>query len=171
MKNKKSLQKTCGYIFFIKSIIMIAAAIILIFGGIVLICGSKFGISSPPSDDPTQNVVGNCAAAFVATLMTALGIIFVVVAVILGIFSIVYLLNSRKMIRSTNFEKKSVVSLLIFEIIQLLISLGLMIYELIRKETLLVFLFMIIFIQCFITSFLLIRLIEKRKLYFNQETN
>ena len=92
----EKLKKTCGLILYIKSIIQLVVTIILFFGGIFLIVeGQKAKNNTNPSSG-LDNQIAACSSAFASVLVTAIGIISLIVAIVLGICAIVYLIHSRK---------------------------------------------------------------------------
>ncbi len=153
------MQKTCGWILLIKSFIMLGATIILFFGGIALfVYGQNYKAPNPDGN----NINVSCQEGFTKLFTTFFGIIGIFVGVILGIVTIIYLLNSRKILRSTVFPQGSVICLLVFEIIFSIIFLVGSFITLKQKEFLGGALQAIVFLQDLAITVLLIILLNNK---------
>ena len=154
----EKLKKTCGLILYIKSIIQLVVTIILFFGGIFLIVeGQKANNNSG-----LENQIAACSLVLVSVLVTIIGVVSFTVAIVLGICTIVYLIHSRKILYLNDYQKKSTIILLVFEIIYIFVStVGLIVSIINIKEALLWFIVsLIIFMQSLVTTTLLVKYVR-----------
>jgi hypothetical protein len=162
----EKLKKTCGLILYIKSIIQLVVTIILFFGGIFLIVeGQKAKNNTNPSSG-LDNQIAACSSAFASVLVTAIGIISLIVAIVLGICAIVYLIHSRKILYLNDYQKKSTITLLVFEILYIFVStIGLIISIIHIQDTVLwLIVSLIVFIQSLVTTILLVKYVRTNQI-------
>ena len=158
----EKLKKTCGLILYIKSIIQLVVTIILFFGGIFLIVeGQKAKNNTNPSSG-LDNQIAACSSAFASVLVTAIGIISLIVA----ICAIVYLIHSRKILYLNDYQKKSTITLLVFEILYIFVStIGLIISIIHIQDTVLwLIVSLIVFIQSLVTTILLVKYVRTNQI-------
>lgn len=162
----EKLKKTCGLILYIKSIIQLVVTIILFLGGIFLIVeGQKAKNNTNPSSG-LDNQIAACSSAFASVLVTAIGIISLIVAIVLGICAIVYLIHSRKILYLNDYQKKSTITLLVFEILYIFVStIGLIISIIHIQDTILwLIVSLIVFIQSLVTTILLVKYVRTNQI-------
>ena len=162
----EKLKKTCGLILYIKSIIQLVVTIILFLGGIFLIVeGQKAKNNTNPSSG-LDNQIAACSSAFASVLVTAIGIISLIVAIVLGICAIVYLIHSRKILYLNDYQKKSTITLLVFEILYIFVStIGLIISIIHIQDTVLwLIVSLIVFIQSLVTTILLVKYVRTNQI-------
>ena len=162
----EKLKKTCGLILYIKSIIQLVVTINLFLGGIFLIVeGQKAKNNTNPSSG-LDNQIAACSSAFASVLVTAIGIISLIVAIVLGICAIVYLIHSRKILYLNDYQKKSTITLLVFEILYIFVStIGLIISIIHIQDTILwLIVSLIVFIQSLVTTILLVKYVRTNQI-------
>lgn len=162
----EKLKKTCGLILYIKSIIQLVVTIILFFGGIFLIVeGQKAKNNTNPSSG-LENQIAACSSAFASVLVTAIGIISLIVAIVLGICAIVYLIHSRKILYLNDYQKKSTITLLVFEILYIFVSTIGLITSIVHIQDTVLWLIvsLIVFIQSLVTTILLVKYVKTNQI-------
>lgn len=147
--------KACGMILFVKAIIEIIVSVIGLSGGLALAIGGII-LSSKNSNtgDAFSNQVANCTSTFVGTIGIFFGIITIILSIIIGIFALIYFINSRKLLYIRPIPKKSYITLKVLEIVFIIFSIvGIVICIFNLKDT---YIFMIvlsvILLQSFITT-------------------
>ena len=107
-----------------------------------------------------------CSSAFASVLVTAIGIISLIVAIVLGICAIVYLIHSRKILYLNDYQKKSTITLLVFEILYIFVStIGLIISIIHIQDTVLwLIVSLIVFIQSLVTTILLVKYVRTNQI-------
>lgn len=136
------------------------------FGGIFLIVkGQKAKNNTNPSSG-LDNQIAACSSAFASVLVTAIGIISLIVAIVLGICAIVYLIHSRKILYLNDYQKKSTITLLVFEILYIFVStIGLIISIIHIQDTVLwLIVSLIVFIQSLVTTILLVKYVRTNQI-------
>ena len=151
----EKLKKTCGLILYIKSIIQLVVTIILI------VEGQKAKNNTNPSSG-LDNQIAACSSAFASVLVTAIGIISLIVAIVLGICAIVYLIHSRKILYLNDYQKKSTITLLVFEILYIFVSTIWLIISIIHIQDTVLWLIvsLIVFIQGLVPTILLVKYVR-----------
>ncbi|MFR5891559.1 MAG: hypothetical protein ACLUG4_03500 [Bacilli bacterium] len=109
-----------------------------------------------------ENQIAACSLVLVSVLVTIIGVVSFTVAIVLGICTIVYLIHSRKILYLNDYQKKSTIILLVFEIIYIFVStVGLIVSIINIKEALLWFIVsLIIFMQSLVTTILLVKYVR-----------
>ena len=113
-----------------------------------------------------DNQIAACSSAFASVLVTAIGIISLIVAIVLGICAIVYLIHSRKILYLNDYQKKSTITLLVFEILYIFVStIGLIISIIHIQDTVLwLIVSLIVFIQSLVTTILLVKYVRTNQI-------
>lgn len=105
------LQKLCGYIIYIKSVVATIFATILFLSGIHY-CTTLNTIKENPEtlDDLVTNTTSNCTNL----ISLIAGFSYIIIAIVIVVLFLLYLFHGRKMIYSKIYQKKlSVVSLVV----------------------------------------------------------
>lgn len=154
------LQKLCGYIIYIKSVVATILASIL-FGSGIYYCSSL-------SRQEDMNEIGEKVVITCKNLIKSLaGFSYVIIAIIIIGLSILYLLQSRKLIYAKDYQKKLIIISLVVECIcayafgEYFVT---SIFMGLRWELLYILTIVPVFIaQSFLTIYLLAKSLEKHK--------
>lgn len=165
------LQKICGYIIYIKSVVATILATILFWSGIYYCTTLKrMNQDNPITEDFITRTTINCSGL----ISSIVGFSYVLISLILVFLAIFYMLHGRKMIYNNIFNKKLVVISLIIECIcsyffgEYLVS---SIFMGFRWELIYVLTFIPMLVaQSFFTIYLLAKSIETYKKELNLQT-
>ncbi len=161
--NNSKLYKVTNFILKIKSYLLTGSAFItIIFSGILICNGNK--IIEETNKNPSTNkgeAIANCSTALVGGIAKALGIIFLICAIIALVIGIVYLMVSRSMKRQEGISNRPVITFFVFELVSAVIVLIVtFMFVFSDAELFAVIITSIGLIQCIITSILLGKLLS-----------
>lgn len=160
--------KCCGTILFIKSIFGFLLTAVGFIGGFVFAVGGKIMTGqNSNTGDALQDEVANCSTAFFGTLGLVFGILAIVVSIIIGIFSILYFIHSRRLLHEENLPMRSLKILRILEILGIILSTVIGVVTSVFmdiKETYLVFIpSVILFVECIYITIKLTKIAKMQK--------
>ncbi len=160
------IKKTCGLILYIKSILELMATIVLLLGGIALIVLTQSAMDKTEIVNDLDNAIGKCTVAFTGAIITAIGIIYMILACFLGIIAIIYFINARRLLYRNNYQKNATITLLILEILSIIFSfIGVILCGIKLQEQLFLFIIcVLLLIQSIITVILLVKYIKENKI-------
>ena len=108
------LQKLCGYIIYIKSVVATILASILFVRGIYHCTTiNRIGQNSEAMEDFTTRMILNCSGI----ISSIVGFSYLLIALIVISLSVIYLFQGRKMIYSKTYQKKVIIISLVVELI------------------------------------------------------
>lgn len=114
--------KCCGTVLFIKSILGLIGTVIGLGGGLFFsIAGKLLMKKEETTGSSFENAVANCSTSFFGALGIVFGVMAIIIAVIIGIFSTIYFIHSRKILYSEELPIKSVQILKVLEILGIVI--------------------------------------------------
>ena len=162
------LQKFCGYIIYIKSVVATIFATFLFCSGIWHCSNiNRINQNIEQIEDYTTNTIVGCSNL----ISSIVGFSYVLIALVISALAVLYLLHGRKMLYSKTYEKKLVIISLVVECIcscslgEYMIS---SIFMGFRWEILFIITFLPILIgQSFYTIYLLIKSLEENKKELN----
>ena len=158
------LQKKCGYIIYIKSIIASILGLITLFSGAFL-CVTAKKISDTPLD---PEATANCARGFALLMSTIAGFLYIIVGIIIVTLSILYWILGRKLIHRTTYQKKLLITGIVAEGICITSASEYLITSLFMIESwiiIVLIVFLLVFIiQAIYTIYLISKTMEAHKL-------
>lgn len=103
-------KKICGTILYIKSILGLITSVLGLSGGLFFIIGGLTLTKPLPdgSGDALNDAATNCSRGFVGAIGIAIGIITLIASLIITMLSIVYFINSRRLLRENEIVVKRI---------------------------------------------------------------
>lgn len=158
------LQKKCGYIIYIKSIIASILGLFTLFSGAFL-CVTAKKISDTPLD---PEAAANCARGFALLMSSIAGFLYIIVGMIIVTLSILYWILGRKLIHRTTYQKKLLITGIVAEGICITSASEYLITSLFMIESwiiiVLIVLLLVFIAQAIYTIYLISKTMEAHKL-------